>query len=412
MPVYLNISIGLLVFMGVASGGILALVLMSEQRQQRNFAVMLGLALALALGGGADMISLLPNVPASLTNVLVLLVLSMSLGYTLTTFSVLSPGRKKVSVAVPEGRSRSERAAVILLMPGEPPRYSVWSAARRFELADDPQDVPPILLRPFYMRDLKYKYSSVGISPYRNHQHQLVNQIRGRLEAGYRIYEAYYSDHPTLGEATATAIEEGARRIVLVHVRVTDPPDPVMQGELWEGLNLDDLGVSVTQVGPMWVSNLLPQIYVRRVIEGVHQDGNAQDEIGLLLVGRGHNTESESGQARQEQEVSFQRKVRQALVRVGFGENRVVIGWVRHAPNCADALQMLVEAGSKTVFVIPSSFVADGITTLFDIPAQLNAIATEQRVKLRYLPAWNADDLAAEEIAVYVRAVSAPPLAV
>jgi protoheme ferro-lyase len=95
---------------------------------------------------------------------------------------------------------------------------------------------------------------------------------------------------------------------------------------------------------------------------------------------------------------------------VGFGENRVVIGWVRCSPNCTESLQKLVEEGCKTVYVIPSAFVADGITTLFDIPAQVQPLAAERGVKLNYLPAWNADGLAAEEIAVYVRAVSAPPL--
>jgi protoheme ferro-lyase len=408
VPLYLDISVALVVFMGLASGGILSLVLMSERRQQANFAIMLGLSLLLALGGGAGMIAVLPNVASSLTNVLILLVLSLALGYTLTSFSALSPRRKKWAVEVPG--DNADRTAVVLLMPGEPPDYSVWSAARRLELADDPKDVPPILLRPFYMRDLKHKYAAIRTSPYRQYQHRLADEIRARLESGYRVYEAYYSDHPTLAEAAATAIEEGARRIILAHIRVTDPPDPVMQGELLEGLDLDNLGVKVTQVGPMWVSSLLPQIYVRRIIEAIPQAGNAPDDVGLLLVGRGHSSEGESAQARQEQEASFQRKVRQALMRVGFGEDRVVIGWVRGSPNCAEALQTLVEAGCKSVYVIPSAFVADGITTLFDIPAQVQALAAERGVKLSYLPAWNADGLAAEEIAVYVRAVSAAPL--
>ncbi|HEX8599484.1 MAG TPA: hypothetical protein VF952_13330, partial [Chloroflexia bacterium] len=369
MPLYLNISVALVVFMGLTSGGILSLVLMSERRQQTNFGIMLGLTLLLALGGGAGMIAVLPNVASSLTNALVLLVLSMSLGYTLTSFSVLSPRRKKWAGQLPNNQARAERTAVILFMPGEPPEYSVWSAARRLELADDPRDVPPILLRPFYMRDLKHKYASIGSSPYRQHQHKLAEEIRGRLESGYRVYEAYYSDQPTLAEAMLAAVEEGARHIILAHIRVTDPPDPVIQGEMMEGLDLNDLGVKVTQVGPMWVSSLLPQIYVRRVIEAAPQEDNASDDVGLLLVGRGHCTEGESAKARQEQEESFQRKVRQALLRVGFGENRVVIGWVRRSPNCAEALQTLAEAGCKTVYVIPSAFVADGITTLFDIPA-------------------------------------------
>ncbi|HET6314283.1 MAG TPA: ferrochelatase [Chloroflexia bacterium] len=410
MPLYLDISIALVVFMGLASGGILSLVLMSERRQQTNFSIMLALSLFLALGGGTGMIAALPNVASSLTNMLILLVLSMALGYTLTAFSVLSPKRKKWSLEAPQAKARAERTAVILLMPGEPPEYSVWSAARRLELADDPKDVPPILLRPFYMRDLKHKYAALGSSPYREHQHRLAEEIRSRLESGYSVYEAYYSDHPTLAEAAVEAIEEGARRIIVAHVRVTDPPDPVMQGELWEGFDLDNLGVKVTQVGPVWVSSLLPQIYVRRVIEAIPQAGNTPDDVGLLLVGRGHATEGESAQARQEQEESFQRKVRQALLRVGFGEDRVVIGWVRRSPNCAEALQALVVAGCTSVYVIPSAFVADGITTLFDIPAQVQALADERGVKLSYLPAWNADGLAAEEIAVYVRAVSAPAL--
>lgn len=410
MPLYLNISVALVVFMGLTSGGILSLVLMSERRQQTNFVIMLGLTLLLALGGGAGMIAVLPNVASSLTNVLVLLVLSMSLGYTLTSFSVLSPRRKKWAVQVPDSNARPERTAVVLFMPGEPPEYSVWSAARRLELADDPKDVPPILLRPFYMRDLKHKYASIGSSPYRQHQHNLAEEIRGRLESGYRVYEAYYSDLPTLAEAVVTAIGEGARHIILAHIRVTDPPDPIIQGELLDGLDLNDLGVKVTQVGPVWVSSLLPQIYVRRVIEAVPQADSASEDMGLLLVGRGHGAEGESARARQEQEESFQRKVRQALLRVGFGENRVVIGWVRRSPNCAEALQTLAEAGCKTVYVIPSAFVADGITTLFDIPAQVQSLAAERGLKLNFLPAWNADSLAAEEIAVYVRAVSAPPL--
>ncbi|HYP19827.1 MAG TPA: hypothetical protein VEY08_07110, partial [Chloroflexia bacterium] len=93
MPLYLDISIALVVFMGLASGGILSLVLMSERRQQTNFSIMLALSLFLALGGGTGMIAALPNVASSLTNMLILLVLSMALGYTLTAFSVLSPRR-------------------------------------------------------------------------------------------------------------------------------------------------------------------------------------------------------------------------------------------------------------------------------------------------------------------------------
>lgn len=403
MPVYLNISIGLVVFMGLASGGIMSLVLMSERRQQANFTIMLALAMLLTIGGAAGMVAALPNLVASLTNALVLMVLSFALGYTLTTFSILSPSTKKQELPPPEPRPAYTPAAVILLMQGEPPDYSVWSAARRLELADDPGDVPPVLLRPFYMRDLKVKYAATGPSYYRGYGQQLCEEIQSRLDTGYRVYLAFYCDHPTLAEAAAQAVEAGARRIILAHVRVTDPPDPVMRGDLLEGLKGQNMGIKVTQVGPLWVSNLLPQIYRRRVLEAVPQAENA-DDIGLLLIGRGHGTAGDSATARQAQEASFQRKVRQALLSVGFDESRVATGWLRHMPNCAEALQGLINAGCKSVYWMPSTFVADGLNTQYDIPAQVTALAAEKGVKLFPLSAWNADDLVAEEIVAYVRA--------
>lgn len=411
MLVYLNISIALVIFMGLASGGIMSLVLMSERRQQTNFTIMLALAMLLTMAGGAGMVAILPSVVASLTNALVLMVLSFALGYTLTTFSVLSPNVKKMGVTPPEQGTGNAHAAVILLMPGEPPEYSVWSAARRLELADDPKDVPPILLRPFYMRDLKSKYAAIGPSPYRQYQEQLRDEVQARLDAGYKVYTAFYSDHPTLAEAAAEAVETGAWSIILAHVRVTDPPDPVMWGNLLEGLNLQNIDVRVTQVGPMWVSSLLPQVYVRRVLEAVPQAANASDEVGLLLIGRGHGTEGESETARQDQESSFLRKVSQALEHVGFHESRVATGWIRYTPNCAEALQSLIDAGCKSVYWMPCAFVADGINTLYDIPVQVDALAAERGVKLFRLPAWNADELVAEEVASYVRTATTTPLA-
>lgn len=410
MLVYLNISIALVIFMGLASGGILSLVLMSERRQQTNFTIMLALAMLLTISGGAGMIAILPSAVASLSNALVLMVLSFALGYTLTTFAVLSPNTKKAGLAPLEQGSGNAQTAVILLMQGEPPEYSVWSAARRLELADDPKDVPPILLRPFYMRDLKTKYAAIGPSPYRQYQEQLCDEVQARLDTGYKVYTAFYSDHPTLAEVASEAVEAGVRNIIVAHIRVTDPPDPMMQANLLEGLNLQNIDVRVTQVGPMWVSSLLPQIYVRRVLEAVQQSTSGSDEVGLLLIGRGHGTDDESATARQDQESSFLRKVSEALVHVGFHESRVATGWIRYTPNCAETLQSLIDAGCKSVYWMPCSFSADGINTLYDIPAQVDALATSKGVKLFSLLAWNADELVAEEVASYVRSATTAPL--
>jgi hypothetical protein len=108
------------------------------------------------------------------------------------------------------------------------------------------------------------------------------------LESSYRVYSAFYSDVPGYAEQVCNAIEDGASRIVVVHVRVTEPPDAVRLGDVLEGLNPESYGVQMEQAGPLSDSVLLPQIYVRRVLEALpHVDAHS-DDTGLLLVGRGN----------------------------------------------------------------------------------------------------------------------------
>jgi protoheme ferro-lyase len=403
----LNISIALTVFMGLAGGGMLSLILMANRRQQTLITLMLVGVMLLALAGLGVSAILIENVAAGLTNGAVLFVLSFALGYSLTTFSVLSPGKSRRVVNAP-GR-QTGRTAVICLSQGEPPEYDVRSAVRRFELTDDQQEAPLLLLRPFYMRDLKSKYAAIGGSPYKGYQTELAAQVQARLDSSYRVYSAFYSDVPGYAEQVCNAIEDGASRIVVVHVRVTEPPDAVRLGDVLEGLNPESYGVQMAQIGPLSDSALLPQLYVRRVLEVLpHVDAHA-DDIGLLLVGRGNAAKGQPAEVRREQEEKFQQRVRQALAEAGFDERRIVIGWLRNPPVVAEALRSLVGLGCKSVYWMPSSYPADGVNTLYDMPAQMNSFAREHGVKLVALGAWNGDELAAEEIAVRVRAATRMP---
>jgi hypothetical protein len=189
-------------------------------------------------------------------------------------------------------------------------------------------------------------------------------------------------------------------------VRVTEPPDPVRLGDVLEGLNPEAYGVKMVQIGPLVSSALLPQIYVRRVLEALPQMGLHADEVGLLLVGRGNSASGEPAAVRREQEAKFQQNVKQALVNEGFEERHVAVGWLRNPPLLGDALMSLVAAGCKSVYWMPSSYSADGISTLFDVPVQLSALAKQHGVRLVPLGGWNGDELAAEEIATRVRAAA------
>jgi hypothetical protein len=245
--------------------------------------------------------------------------------------------------------SHGDLTAVINLAPGEPPEYGVESGSRRLALADDAQDVPPALLRPFYLRDLRNKYNVVGASPYREYHLELARKVQSRLDTSHRVYASFYSDRPSLMEAVAQAIDEGAGQIVIVHVRVSDPPDQVKAGDLMGGLKPANYGVKLHEVGPLWDGELLPQIYVRRVLEALPQVAAHPEEVGLLLIGRGHMADGgkeQSSTVRYNQEYTFQRKLLQELIKVGFDESRVAMGWLRwNSPGVSEALDSLARAG-------------------------------------------------------------------
>src|SRR5215217_7369001 len=126
--------------MGLASGGLLALVLMSNPRQQTSFSIMFALTGLLGVLGAIGSATLLSSTASGLLHGVVLLILSFTLGYTLTTYSVLARRDRKVEVNPPP--EEGEHVAIICLGPGEPPEYNVRNAAERLEFADDSADVP------------------------------------------------------------------------------------------------------------------------------------------------------------------------------------------------------------------------------------------------------------------------------
>ena len=403
MPVYFSLGAVLVVSMGLVSGGLLALVLMMAARQQVVYGIMLGLSLLLAVFGmiTSERIS---GAGVGFSNSFVLLVLTFALGYALTTLSVLLPRRRKREPTVPGGSGRW--TAVICLAPGEPPEYDMRSAASRLELADNTEDVPPILVRPFYMRDIKGKFAAIGRSPYRDHMAELARKVQARLPTDQRVSLAYYSDSPGLADTITRVIEEGTRSLVIVHLRVTNPPDAFAAGDLFEGISLERTRVRATHLAPLWDSELLPQIYVRRVLEAAAMTDAHMEELGLLLAGRGHPDVSDASRTRQQQEEDFLEHVKYALRKAGFDESRIEIGWLRREPSIGRTVEALHGSGCRSIYWMPPSFPADGINTLYDIQTHLEAVAGKHKIKLTPLGAWNADDLAAEEIAARIRATS------
>ena len=407
------------VAMGMMAGGMVALALIGPRQTQTLYVVLAALGVLLGVGAVAAG----PDTAAS-TYVYdsFNLLLSAFLGYAVTTFFVLSyqvtpdrvlPDPAAIAAAQAGG---AEKTAVLYYVPAEPEHYNARVAARGFETADYPQALPPLLARPFALQALKRKYAAIRQNTYRTVHFRLAQKVQERLGKRYRVYVAFYNDAPSLADAASEALRAGAQRLIVLHPRLTDPPPALHVRDLLAPLRLARYGVSVRETAPLWSSELLPRLIVRRALAATDDQDRAT--AGLLLIGQGHPAphryQPKPGVStvpdpleRQHQEMAFVKRVRQALIKAGFAEDNVVLTWWQwQEPPPAAGLAQLAAAGCRHVFWLPVGMLTDCIATLHDIPAALQA-AVPAGVELRRLGPWNDDDLLAEALAEKVKQVVA-----
>ena len=297
--------LAIVVTMGLMGGGLVALALMAPRRNQTIFALMVAIALVLGLAAvGVTALSEAALERASSLAWLFLenlanLILAGVLGYAVTTFFVLNrrstrepplPDRASSAAAAGEG---PDKVAVLYYIPAEPETYDIAVLAEGMDTRDYRQGLPPVLLRPLYLSRVKTQYARIGSSPARATHLRLAQKVQDRLGRRAKVYICFYNDQPSLVEAATLAIRDGARRLIVLHARLTDPPPQLAVADLLASIRPERYGVTVEETTTQWDLELLPRVFVRRAQAAVPAEARAT--TGLLLVGAGHPSLNHSG---------------------------------------------------------------------------------------------------------------------
>jgi hypothetical protein len=416
--------LAIVVTMGLMGGGMVALALMAPRRNQNIFALMVAIALVLGLAAvgvtalSAAVIDRSGRLALLFVENLANLALAGVLGYAVTTYFVLNrrgtrepplPDRAASAAAAGDG---PDKVAVLYFVPTEPETYDLAVLAEGLDTRDYRQGLPPVLLRPFHLYRLKQAYARLGSSPTRATHLRLAQKVQDRLGRRAKVYICFYNDQPSLAEAATLAIRDGARRLIVLHARLTDPPPQVRVADLLASVRPERYGVTVEETTTQWDSELLPRVFVRRAQAAVPAAERAT--AGLLLIGRGHPALSHPGSGaaddtalrRQNQELSFQKRVRQALIRAGFTDDKVVISWLHwQEPTPTGAQRQLLAEQPNAIYWLATGFPTDSLATLADIPAALRAGLPDGVPPAAPLGAWGDDDTVAEALVEKVKAV-------
>lgn len=331
---------------------------------------------------------------------LLLGVVCLAVGYLAATQLYLSRSeqRELPKISLPAANSESGRTAVLYYTHGEPPAYSAMPWIETFhELDSDRVSFIPKFARPFFLHNLRREYLEIGGSAH-NKVHQIMLR---RLEEsmpqaksqGARFYLAFLDNPPRPDEMAIQAVNEGASKLVVMPVFLTDSSHTQGGNEMIAALELEKLGVEVCYASPLWEAQSLRQMFVERAAR--HLDGVDKSKVGILLVGHGQPEDWDRIYPTQtEQETVFREGVRTLLVQDGYRPENVALAWMEFKqPAIPLAVELLLNNRVERLLVFSASISADSIHSDIQVPEAVDSVAIPPGVKVVNLGAWGDDPL-------------------
>ncbi len=289
--------------------------------------------------------------------------------------------------------------AILYFTHGEPPGYSAqpWIETIR-ELDHDNVPFVPWLVRPIFFNTVRNEYFEAGGSAHNKLHETFIDNLKRAMPeevaAGTRFYLAFLDSNPRPDEMTIRAINDGASRIVILPVFITESTHTEAGREMVASVEPEKYGVETCYTGALWDSESLQKVFVERANEMLN--GMDKSKVGILLVGHGQPTEWENiYPAQNKQESQYREAIREKLIADGFVPGNVVLGWMEfQEPNIASAAQTLAGRGVEKILVFAVSLSADSIHSDVDVPHSVKEANLPDEIAVEFVGQYGDHPLA------------------
>lgn len=326
-------------------------------------------------------------------------------GYLVSTWIYLArsePGELPKITRLP-GDSGDGHTAILYYTHGEPPAYSPWPWIETFhELDSDNASFVPWPFRPFFLSGVRQFYLESGGSAHNAvHKimlHSLIQAMPEALGQGVQFYQAFLDSPPRPDEATIQAINEGASKLIVMPVFLTDSSHTIGGREQVESVEVDKYGVEVCYAKPLWDTEALQQMFVARA--DTHLGGVEKSKVGILLIGHGQPQDWDAIYPTQtEQEELFRQQVRQRLIQVGYRPENIVLAWMEFKqPDVVEGVQKLLENDIELILYFSASISANAIHSEIQTPKEVAHANVPAEVELVNMGAWGNSPYVIEAI--------------
>jgi len=317
-------------------------------------------------------------------------------------------------VELPANKAGAGFTAVIYFTHGEPPTYEKAIPAWKHTIQELDEDGVPFIpypLRPFFFNAIRSEFVKAGGSHHNAIHSRTMLKLEQMMSSAHpdlRFYLSFIDDRPHPDEAAAQAVRDGAAKIILANVFLTESSHTQEGEEMVAGLNLEQLGIPVCITYPLWNSDHLIDMFVQQS-EQVRRN-IPREKVGILLVAHGQAPESDAIYPKQtKQETDFRLAIRSRLVEQGYLAQNVSLAWMEYRePTPQDGLRSLLEQNVELVLVYSSSISAEGIHSTYEIPEMLSEVELPAGVRLINLGAWNDHPLVLQALAERIEACLNP----
>lgn len=293
--------------------------------------------------------------------------------------------------------------AVIYFTHGEPETYNPIGWINQFNEFDE-QRIPfvPLIARPLFIYQLRNGYLKVGSS----HHRQMHIQMLQSIEQSYRqegdettmFYIGFLDDDPRPDVAVIQALNDGASHIIVSEVFLTISNHTAEGEELIEELNVEEYGTTVSYTGPMFDSDKLRSMFIKRAADYI---GNTpKEKVGVLLVGHGQPDEwdVEWGTETQ-QEIGFRMDVLKDFEIAGYDPNNMSLAWMEFKePKPAVKVEEFIENGVEKIIFFSAAISADSMHSQYDVPELVQKADIPEGFPILNLGAWNDDPIVIQAI--------------
>jgi protoheme ferro-lyase len=334
-----------------------------------------------------------------------LLVVLFIAGYLTSTWVYLSrsePGSLPEITRSPQDPGKGH-TAILYYTHGEPPAYSPWPWIETFhELDADQASFVPWPFRPYFLSGVRQFYLESGGSAHNKvHQvmlHSLIQSMPEALRQGARFYQAFLDSPPRPDEATIQAVNEGASKLIVMPVFLTDSSHTIGGREQIEAVGAEKYGVNLCFAKPLWNTESLQQMFVARA--NAHLNGVEKSKVGILLVGHGQPDDWDAIYPTQtEQENLFRQQVRERLIRDGYQADQIILAWMEFKrPNVVEGVKELLAQNVEMVMYFSASISADAIHSDIQVPKEVARAGAPPQVKLVNMGAWGNSTYVIEAI--------------